>query len=264
MVERDTWSAQSAWPARAARVLALVAEPIPRAGILAAWCNAWFAGACAGDDVIDAMVPFGSQVIIDADGSRQPLLVGLSELRRLGVGGFRIVLPVPGDAAGLPGPESFNTAAVAVGQAMTDDEAGFGLIPQVDESMTAWAVYRTTPRFRQAPPLRSEEASQAIRQAMQRATTELESLDACRDRKALGERLHQLETDLGQFALPRSMPPAAIHTARSAAQILGILAIASEDDGATVTAAQAAMRVEVMAELAATARHALAAAASTR
>ncbi len=258
MVERNTWITGSA------RALALVAEPIPRAGVLAAWCNSWLAGESAGDDVIDAVAAFGTQIIVDTDGDSSPLIVGLSELRRRGVSGLRLVLPVPGDAAGLPGPMPFNTAAVAAGQAVMDDEAGLGLVPDIDDASTTWTIHSTTPQFRQAPPLRPEEAAAAIREALQRATAELTHLDVGHDPVELSDRLRALETDLKSLSLPLSMTPQAIHTAHTAARVLGILAIAHDDDGATVTTGQAAQRAEVMADLAATARHALAAACSTR
>lgn len=261
MTDRDAWPAQLAGYARA---LALVAEPTPRAAVLTAWCNSWFAGDCAGDDVIDALTPFGTHTIVDSDELHAPLLVGIAELRHSGVAAFRLVLPVSGDICGLPGPPSFNTAAVAAGQVVIDDEAGIGIIPQIDETQTTWTIHRTTARFRQAPPLRPEEASGAIREALRSATAALTMLDVANDPAGLAARLQTVERDLHWLRLPPSISPSATQTAHSAARVLGILAIANDDIGATVTTAQAQQRAAVLADLAATARHALAAACSTR
>ena len=46
--------------------------------------------------------------------------MALRVLRRDGVQGSALVLPVPGDVYGLPGPPEFNAAAAQAGEAVLD------------------------------------------------------------------------------------------------------------------------------------------------
>src|SRR5579875_3322101 len=124
-----------------------------RSGPLAAWTAAWVAGRVSLDQVVDAVTGTDAPhevVALDAD------TVSLHEVlvawRRTGMP-VRVVLPVPGDVRGLPGPADFRTAALDAGESV--HAPGLGIVPQVTEyapssnpTSVVWHAYCTEP----APP----------------------------------------------------------------------------------------------------------------
>jgi hypothetical protein len=112
-------------------------------GPLAAWANAWLAGEVAFDDVLVAAsrvapefatasrVPSPravSSILPAADAA--PVQVGelLIAWRQTG-GPLRLILPVPGDVRGCPGPATFRAAALDAGQAVVG--ASVAAVPTV-------------------------------------------------------------------------------------------------------------------------------------
>lgn len=103
-----------------------------RCGPLAAWASAWLAGRVAFDDVLSAAsagaaAPALTRAAptVGSAGGRLP--VGDSRIALLGEilitwrqarATVRLVLPVPGDTRGVPGPAAFRTAALDTGQAV--------------------------------------------------------------------------------------------------------------------------------------------------
>ena len=86
------------------------------------------------------------------------LAYALARLRALGVTGLRLVLPRPGDAAGLPGPPAFNERAVGRGEAvLTVGGPPLGLL---DETRGTWSVHPVAPdRADAAVPARTPSAT---------------------------------------------------------------------------------------------------------
>ena len=94
---------------------------LPRSAALAAWGSAVLSGTASIDDAVSAIQ--GDDLPHALDLSAVPFeapvagLVGLfAALRRRGVTRLRLLLPAEGDLAGLPGPPTFNTAALDVGE----------------------------------------------------------------------------------------------------------------------------------------------------
>lgn len=244
----------------------VVIEPIPRAAILTAWWNSWSCGQCSADDLLDAMAAFGSHVVVTAEGTHEPLALGLAALRPAGsaVGiSVRAVLPVAGDPAGLPGPPALNQLAVAAGQAVIFDAARVALLPEREADITLWRVLPTDPDHVTAQPIRPEQAATAVREALHEATTALSSMDLTGSRDQITASLQQLDRQLRKLQLPASLSPDRAHTAHTAARVLGIVAIAAAEDSSSLTAAARSERAAVLRELARTARRALAAAVSS-
>ena len=96
--------------------------------MLAAWGNALLAGTARPGDLVDAVT--GDDAPHRVEGSPWGdggLLEAILVLRRTGPA--RLVLPVPGDVRGLPGPDEFRAFALDAGEAVVTP--GIGLVPEV-------------------------------------------------------------------------------------------------------------------------------------
>lgn len=253
--------------------LGVIAEPIPRAAVLTAWWNAWSARACSADELIDAMTLFGPQVVIDHDLNVSPLLVGLAKLQPMARGAnsspdrlrptsMQVVLPAPGDALGLPGPPELNKLAIQAGQAIVAPWAPFALIPSISGDVTTWTAKAANADRVIAPAVRPEEADSAVRAALYEATTALSAFDLGENRSAIGASLNDLDQQLREFRLPRSLPPTQTRTAHTAARLLGVIRIVANRTRSPSTVSDHEDQARILDNLARTARHALAAACS--
>ncbi|MDQ1180380.1 hypothetical protein [Rhodococcus sp. SORGH_AS_0301] len=134
---------------------------------LAIWCGAWLAGAAPPDDVIDALTewaPLALVVAADPETAERhdlpwptPRDVGIAQLLRVvraaaPVGDREVtvdmVLPAPGDVAGLPTDSAFSAAAVLAGEGVVigvPGQRGVGLVP-TDEGpdVMRWTVFTVT------------------------------------------------------------------------------------------------------------------------
>ncbi len=100
-----------------------------RSASLAAWASAWLAGRAASDEVLRAVTGEDApHRVVDVDGDEIALGELLIRLRRR-TDAARVVLPVPGDVRGLPGPAPFRTAALDAGEAVVAGGAGY--VPEV-------------------------------------------------------------------------------------------------------------------------------------
>ena len=257
-------------PLFAVSTLSTLAEPIPRTVVLTTWVNSWLDGQCPADDISEALELFGPQRMLlapQSDNNRCGLLVGLANLG-LKPGSstprLRAVLPAPGDPSGLPGPASFNQEAVSVGQAIVIDDQHFGLIPRVSEHETTWIGYPTPMDSIASVKIRAEESSRAVRAALIDATAELAAMDLATGRDAIADSMADLNQRLRRVELPSNLDGPARHTIHTAAQILGVCEIAQGALPLAATTAMDRQRAQVLTELATTARHCLAAAASPR
>ncbi|MDP9092099.1 MAG: hypothetical protein M3N95_03935 [Actinomycetota bacterium] len=103
-----------------------------RSGPLAAWASSWLAGIAAADEVLRATTgddaPHAVAGLRSSNGEYAALTEVLIAWRRAGAP-VRLVLPIPGDVRGVPGPAEFRTAALDVGEAVFG--GGIGLVPTV-------------------------------------------------------------------------------------------------------------------------------------
>lgn len=257
-------------PLSAVSTLSMLAEPIPRSVALATWVNSWLDGACSADAVVEGMAPFGVQRVAAPTGDPADelgLLIGLATLgvsATPGSGRLRVALPSVGDPSGLPGPPTFNQQAISVGQAVLIDTIHVALLPNVTETQTTWSVYETRRDTQVAVPVRAEQSAQVVREALQKATAQLSTIDFAGGRDTITATLAELSTRLRAVLLPPSLAGTQRHTIHTAAQVLGICELALRQGPDVPTAALHRQRAGVLTELAVTARHCLAAAASPR
>ena len=92
---------------------------------------AWFSGDVGPDEVVDAVTEDDAPHLVDGIAlDRVPLRDVLVSWRREGAPA-RLVLPVPGDVRGVPGPAEFRAAALDAGEAAY--AGSLGLVPEVTE-----------------------------------------------------------------------------------------------------------------------------------
>ncbi len=246
---------------------------LPRSGRVCAWGSAALRGqlawdvaaaGCVGDDALHR--------IVGVPGETGPVgwSVALGRLRASGVRGLAVALPVPGDPAGVPGPPAFVQLAVEAGEVVLtrgggpgpDTPTSFGLLPSVSSLAEGGAVVRWDVHVVDGLPHAGlpslAEADRTLTESLLVAASELESLGLQRDRADLAVRLREFDRAAERLVLPPGMAPRALRVLRSATRLAGIVALARQDDGAAVSAAEADRRIAVLNPLAAAARTAVA------
>jgi hypothetical protein len=210
------------------------------------------------DLVIDAVLADdATHVVAGLPGTDGPVSLSraLAELRLAGATGVGLAAPAAGDPVGLGGPADLNAAALEAGEAAVS--AGLGLVPRRVGAAVEWTAYDARPR--QLSDV--GECDRALRVALQLAAGALADLDVARWRPeaadALLDRHHR-----PALVPPPGIPGRCVELAGRALQALAIVALALEDDGAAVSASQAAARREALAPLGAAARRGLVAACS--
>ncbi len=234
-------------------------SPLPLSARFALWFSAWTAGSTSLDDARDAIVGDDAAHDVlglpDTDGSR-PLIVALGLLRSQQATGAGIALPVPGDLLGLAGPSGFNGEVVDVGEGVVLDGADLGLVPHRAGAGVVWSCHPAVSR-RQVPD--PSEADALLRRALLRTTDTLAALDVARWRPEVADELMALR-QAADFVFPDAMSPRAVRLASLATRCRTIVDLALEDDGGSITAAEADARRQALAPLDHAARRGLVAA----
>jgi len=257
---------------------------LPRSVRLAAWGTAVLGGRATPADAVRAVTLDDEPHTVGSAGDRLALPEGaglaavLGRLADLGVPGLRVALPAPGDVLGLPGPPTFNAAALAAGECVltepvtrgwaADVASPLGLVPAVTVfgsvwepgALVEWAVHPVSPP-RLPPAVTLAEAERELREALTSATATLARLDVARWREDAADRVAAVrDGTLPPAALPPSAPGRTARVLATAARVRAIVELAAEDDGAAVTAQEALVRAATLRTLDAVSRRALAAA----
>lgn len=235
-------------------------EPLPRSALLAAWAGAALAGrvlpatavrVIQAQDEPHLIEPVGDTPL-DACVDLPSLVAGL---RGCGASGLRVVLPAPGDPLGLPGPADVNAEALDAGECvLTVGGPPLALVPVVEVFGPADDIgHLVTWRVHATPPLRVTdvgsvaEAERHLREALMRAADELGDLDVARWRPDAAARIGGLRTGRGPTdTLPPDSPPRSARVLDLAWRVRGIVELAREDDGGSVSGWEAARRTEAL------------------
>lgn len=245
---------------------------IPRSARLAAWGTAWLQGqasvpgvvrAVTGDDEPHAVEPGD---VLPGVADLPALLAGL---KTAGVPALRVVLPVPGDPVGLPGPPAFNAAALEAGECVvTAGGPAWGAVAEVAEFgsewepgwQVTWHLHPVQPG-RATPAMGLAEAERALKEGLLAASDALDRLDVAAVGPDAAVRLRTVrEAELPVGALPAGTPQRSLQVLATAGRLRAVLSLAAEDDGAAVNAWEAGERARALRELDGVCRRAVVAA----
>jgi hypothetical protein len=241
--------------------------PCPSA-IFTVWTSAWLAGAAAPDDVLDALSPWAEAHDVQAADAATAELTALprpgepvssimfllAALRRNSSSAGatanpgRLVLPVPGDVRGLPGPGAFSREATDAGEGALFADAGLGVVPHpVADGVLRWTVY---PVPDPGPPPEFVPLGQAerdLREQVRQSASVLTSLGVARHRPGVREEIAAALRARPATLWPAGMPGQALRVLQHADEVEAILAAASVDEpGGALSAAAAVARREAL------------------
>ncbi|MEP6599705.1 MAG: hypothetical protein ABJB98_09710 [Actinomycetota bacterium] len=234
-----------------------------RSGPLAAWASAWLSGLAASDEVLRATMEGDRahrvQGLPGTGDSAVPLSEVLIEWRRRSAR-TRLVLPVPGDLRGVPGPGGFRAAAVDAGEAVFG--SGLGLVPDLFDHPASsappsvtWHAYEVADP--PPDPLDVAQARLELTETIRACATALAAADVARWTDAMGEALTDARRAGERPNLPPGFPPVAVHLVAQAERLHAILDVAALDPvGGAVTRAGMATRANTLRPLATAVRRA--------
>lgn len=230
------------------------------AGLFAAWATAWLGGRVSYDEALDALTAEAAHTVVGFPEAQAgaPLGAALSGLRGLGEQRLRLVLPVPGDVAGLPPLPAVTGPALRTGQAVLGDR--LALVPERagPEALTWTAV--ALDGVRTAPPVEGSlrSAAGALDRAIRDAAGTLAGLDLARWHPEVPALLAQLGAPATAPHLPPDHDPEALRILARAQRLAAVLELATADaPGAAVTSAQMAARAEALRPLSTAVREAI-------
>jgi hypothetical protein len=241
-----------------------MSSPAPSSLALAWWGTAWLRGRVVTDLMIDAVIGQDATHTVaglgalglGSEDAAEGLVTGLGRLRAEGATTLGAAFPVEGDALGLGGPPPFNHAALESGEAVVSD-AGIGLVPHRVGAVITWHAYAA--HRRQLPDV--GEADRALRAALVETAQVLADLDVARWRPEVADKLLNLRHREPLAPAP-GVPDRCVVLAERGLQAAEIVALALEDDGGAITAAEIAARRDGLVPLDRAARRALTAAGS--
>ncbi len=228
------------------------------------WTTAWWHGVAAADDVLDATQCWaeanrvaaqdpGTATALELPTSTEPpapLAALLGALRKEGVTGGTIALPVPGDVRGLGGKGPLCDAAVQAGEAVVFGDAGIGLVPhRIDGTELRWTVF-DAPKGLAAEHIPIAEAEHELAGAMRAAATALVELDVARHRPNVRAEIDALLQAQPRLPWPPGMPSRALRVLQRATEVAAILQVATGDaPGGALSASATNARASALAPL---------------
>lgn len=223
------------------------------------WTRAWFAGAVAPDDVLDAVAAGDAPHTVEGVAGLGTLLDLLAAFRRENAT-VRLVLPAAGDVRGLPGPADFRTAALEAGEGVVCGR--LGAVPSVVEyypssapPTVTWLVSAVEPVA--ADFVQLQDAQYDLTTAIRESATVLAAADVGRWRDELGAALRDARRAGERLVLPPDYPPRAVALLAQAERMQAVLDLAADDPvGAAVDQHGVAVRAGALRPLATTIRRA--------
>jgi hypothetical protein len=214
--------------------------PVRRSARFVAWVRAWRAGLVPYDDAAAEIAADEEHMVADAPGTWTDVSLcdGISALAKLHPDQVRLVLPVPGDPRGLPGPGEFTSAALLAGEGVTAVGAGIGLgfVPEVRSHTSGsgmefetvlWRVYGLPEPVRPGfDELSAAEAEAELSAALAESTRALAKLDIAQWRPELAGAITALRKPDGATDLPPGYDPRARRLWARASVLDRVLALA--------------------------------------
>jgi hypothetical protein len=204
---------------------------------LVAWVRAWRAGLVPFDELAEEIAGDEEHLVADAPGTWTDvkLTEALPAFAKLHPDDIRLVLPVPGDPRGLPGPGELTGAALLAGEALVAPE--FGVVPEVRTHTSGsgvtfetvlWRCYPVTD-YKPVFQLGAAEAEAELTQALAEATTQLTRLDVAHWKPELAGALQALRRPESTATLPPGFDPRSRRLFARASVLDQVLALAEHN-----------------------------------
>lgn len=213
---------------------------LPVSARLAWWGTAWLRGQVSPDELLDEVEGAGT------------MLATFASWRSAGCTGLALALPVEGDPLGLRGSE-LSLAAFDAGEAVIALGTGWAVVPAED----GWQVVAGE----RSPVPDLGEADRGLRAALVETARRLAELDVARWRPEVADLLMNLR-HRPHLDHPAALDSRCVDLAARALQAADVVAVALEDDGASVTAYEMEQRRDALTVLDRAARRALVAGCS--
>jgi hypothetical protein len=203
-----------------------------RSGVLAAWMSAWFAGDVGPDEVVDATTGDDAAHQVAGLGLDLVALRDVLVTWRRAHQPVRLVLPVPGDLRGVPGPGEFRSAALDAGEAVCSGE--LALVPEITDyypssapTSVVWHAHVIEP----APPDYAQlaEVAYELGQAIREAATALRAADVAGSAGDVADALHDARRAGEHLNLPPGFPSRAVALLAQAERMHAVLDLAAAD-----------------------------------
>jgi hypothetical protein len=237
------------------------------------WLSAWLFGTAASDDVLDALAPWGDAhdvVTVDELTGETTGLPGptdvptsltflLAALRRHSGGAevrpARLLLAVPGDVRGLPGPGPFSRAVIEAGEGLLFADLGFGLVPRsLGGGLMRWTLHSVPEQAAPEEYLSLPEAERGLRGQVRDSAATLAALGVARHRPGVREEIAESLRARRHSLWPNGMPAHSLRVLQHADEVEAILVAASinapDDPGGALTATATAARDNALRPLA--------------
>jgi hypothetical protein len=263
---------------------------VRRSARFVAWVRAWRAGLVPYDDAAAEIAGDEEHVVADLPGTWTDVSLseGISALAKLHPDEIRLVLPVPGDPRGLPGPGQYDEQAGPLdasrprpaqfaGAALLAEEGAvagrLGYVPEVRSHTSGsgvtfetvrWQVYQLPEVPRQVDVLSAAEAEVELSTALASATRALAKLDVAQWRPELAGAITALRKPDADTDLPPGYDPRARRLYARASVLDRVLALAEHAaPGGAVTGYEAQQRDAALRPLTGACRRALVAACNS-
>jgi len=244
----------------------------PRSALLACWTTAWLAGEVGLPEVVARTTAYDeSHLVAGLWVDDLELEQALGRLRAEGAQRVRLVLPVPGDPLGLPGPGPFTQAALGAGEGVVvarGDGTGYGLVPtlnshgsELDGTVTTvtWQAYDVAELGPDQGPF-LHEAEHDLRLGVMEAARALTDLDVARWDPDVADALDDLRRaqrrGITDDELPGSWPARARDVLVRTRALATLVNLADRSAHGAVDAHETEARAAVLRELARVVRRA--------
>jgi hypothetical protein len=250
---------------------------VRRSARFVTWVRSWRAGLAPYDEVAAEIAGDEEHLVADApqQWTEVPLGDVLPTFAKLHPDEVRLVLPVPGDPRGLPGPGPFSGAALVAEEGVIAGD--YGLVPEVRQHTSgsgdtfetvAWRMYLLAdPGAGRGAGLEPgpAEAEGDLNAALASATAQLTRLDVAQWRPELGGALAALRRPDFAGDLPPGYDARARRLYARASVLDQVLALAGQAaPGGAITGYEAAQRDEALRPLLTACRRALVAACNAQ
>lgn len=244
-----------------------------RSARLVSWARAWRAGLVSFDEIVDVMTAVEEEQHVEGlpgTWKEVELREALPALAKLHPDEIRLVLPVPGDPRGLPGPGPFTERALLAGEAVIASR--LGLIPEARQHTSGSGVTFLTvqwhafelPEAPGAHQIQVREADVTLSAALSEATTQLVRLDVAQWRPELAGALAALRKPDSESDLPAGYDPRARRLYARACVLDRVLVLANQAaPGGALNSMEMRQREDALRPLAAACREALVAACNS-